>query len=200
VPCSACTHQPACPTSILTLTACCSTSPPIALVKLLGLAPATTYFYTVGDGTNMSPEYSFTTLAVTLPAAGAGSLLCGSSSQTQCQCNGVYSCKAIQHALGPPCRPCPWFGVGMFRITLANHAYDPGARHSPQPESQTHRFAVHGSWVNCRPYCLAWWWDVPSSLTRMCLRPQRLTTSLSHRHVAEMRRLPRSVWLRHRLY
>jgi hypothetical protein len=49
-----------------------STSPPIHLVKLVGLAPATTYYYVVGDGNNMSPEYSFTTLATTLPAAGAG--------------------------------------------------------------------------------------------------------------------------------
>jgi hypothetical protein len=48
----------------------CSTSPPIHLVKLMGLAPATTYYYVVGDGSNMSPEYSFATLPAALPAAG----------------------------------------------------------------------------------------------------------------------------------
>ena len=54
-----------------TLACPCSTSPPIHLAKLMGLVPGTTYYYTVGDGTNMSPEYSFTTLATALPAAGA---------------------------------------------------------------------------------------------------------------------------------
>ncbi len=59
----------------LVLLACsCSTSPPIHLAKLMGLVPGTTYYYTVGDGTNMSPEYSFTTLATALPAAGAAIL------------------------------------------------------------------------------------------------------------------------------
>ncbi len=70
-----CATTAPCASTLVTLPCSRSTSPPIHLCKLLGLAPGTTYYYTVGDGTNMSPEYSFTTLAAALPATGVQSLM-----------------------------------------------------------------------------------------------------------------------------